>query len=122
MPDDDSQSGTIAWEVELAEWIQLCWSPTGQLGPEDGPEVRLDLFELLLTHQVRLAERGEKPFPKVQYFAEVVDDTPPPDRGSGTHRFLIEIEADRCRVLPSWGTSSAPDRLVQLETAYRPSP
>jgi hypothetical protein len=119
MPDDDSSIGSGAVGIELAERIQLCWSPTAQLPREYGSEVPQDLFEQLLANQVRQAPRRGVRFPVGQYFAEVFDDEPV--AGDGVHRFLIDVADGHCRVLPSLGGHESLETPGCLLTAIDPS-
>ncbi len=92
--EDDSGTYLRGGEDALADRVQLCWSPTAQLAREWGEEARWELFEQLLTLQVeRSANRGA-PLAPGRYYAEVFDDA-----AEGAHGFLIEIRADRCRVI-----------------------
>ena len=120
MSEVDSSIGSEALGIELAERIQLCWSPTAQLPPEYGSEVRQDLFEQLLTNQMQQASRHGLRFPAGQYFVEVFDDEP--EVGDGVHRFLIDIADGRCRVLPSLGGQASLDGPGCVLTAIDPSP
>lgn len=122
MPDDDSSIGSGVRGIELAERIQLCWSPTAQVPDEYGSEVRQDLFEQLLTHQLRQAPRRGLRFPPGQHFAEVFDDEPAAGSNDGVHRFLIDIADGGCRVLPSLSTGASEDAPGCLLTAFDTSP
>ena len=118
MPDDDSSVGSGVVGIELAERIQLCWSPTAQLPWEYGSEVRQDLFEQLLTEQLREASGRGLQFPPGQHFAEVFDDEPAAGSGGGIHRFLIDVADGRCRVLPSVSSGATAERPGCLLTAF----
>ena len=116
MPDDDTSVGSSVVGIELAERIQLCWSPT-QLPREYGWEVRQDLFEQLLTEQLHQASERGLQFPPGQHFAEVFDDEPAAGSG-GIHRFLIDVADGRCRVLPSVSSGATTEWPGCLLTAF----
>ncbi len=121
MPDDGPADASDVTASDLNERIQLCWSPTAQLPLEYGPEARLDLFEQLLSDQIRQVRRRGRPLPRGQHFARVINDDPPLGRGDGAQRFLLEISSDRCRILTSWGAQPAEDFVVAHQIASEPA-
>lgn len=98
MQDDGSPSSSFGGDVDLAERVELCWSPTAQLEPDDGAEVYRDLFEQLLSEQVARSRGRGQPLPKGQFQLEMAEADPLPGRDARMYCYLVDLGADRCRV------------------------